>query len=305
MKPVYGREESFMPVKHQSLGEKTFDVANIIMLTLLSLASLYPFLYVVFASFSDHNQLATHTGLIFKPLGFSYQAYVEVFKNPMITIGYKNTMIYVILGTSVNLLLTSLGAYVISRKQFLWRNSITYFILFTMFFHGGLIPTYLLVKNLGLINTVWAMVLPVAINTWNLLIMRTAFTSLPDSLEESAKIDGANDITILFKIILPLSMPVLAVMTLYYGVAHWNSWFNALIYMRARELFPLQLVLREILIVNSTESMTLNADFTDKESVGETIKYATIVVATLPILMAYPFMQRFFVKGVMIGSVKG
>lgn len=292
-------------VIRKSFGEKVFDACNYALLAALTLASLYPFVYVVFASFSEHTRLAAHTGLLFSSLGFSWQAYVEVFKNPMVAIGYKNTLIYVILGTSVNLVMTSLGAYVISRKRFFWRNGITYMIVFTMFFHGGLIPTYLLVKNLGLINSVWAMVLPVAINTWNLWIMRTSFASIPDSLEESAKIDGANDLVILFRIIVPLSMPVIAVMLLYYGVYHWNSWFNALIYLRERGMFPLQLVLREILIINSTESMTLDADFADKESVGETIKYAAIIVATLPILLAYPFLQRYFVKGVMIGAVKG
>jgi putative aldouronate transport system permease protein len=275
------------------------------LLTVLALASLYPFLYVVFASFSDHNALSLHSGLLVAPLGFSWEAYWEVLRNPTIATGYKNTLLYVTLGTGVNLLMTSLGAYVISRKRFYWRKGITYFIVFTMFFHGGLIPTYLLVKSLGMINTVWAMILPAAINTWNLLIMRTAFSSIPDSLEESAKMDGAGDLTVLFRIVMPLSMPVIAVMILYYGVAHWNSWFHALIYIRDRDMFPLQMVLREILIVNSTESMTLNADFADKESVGETIQYATIVVATVPILAVYPFLQRYFAKGVMIGAVKG
>jgi putative aldouronate transport system permease protein len=304
MRPAYGKGDTTVQIK-RTLGEYTFDWLNIGLLTGLALASLYPFLYVVFASFSDHNALSLHSGLLVSPLGFSWNAYFEVFKNPMIAIGYKNTLLYVILGTSINLLMTSLGAYVISRKQFFWKNSITYFIVFTMFFHGGLIPTYLLVKSLGMVNTVWAMVLPAAISTWNLLIMRTAFSSIPDSLEESAKIDGAGDLTILFRIVLPLSMPVIAVMILYYGVAHWNSWFNALIYLRERNMLPLQMVLREILIVNSTDSMTLNADYADKESVGETIKYATIVVATLPILTIYPFLQRYFVKGVMVGAVKG
>jgi len=177
-------------------------------------------------------------------------------------------------------------------------------IVVTMFFQGGLIPTYLLVSNLGLVDTPWAMIIPGAINTWNLIIMRTSFQAVPASLEESAKIDGANEWTIMWRIILPLSIPVMAVMVLFYAVGHWNAWFNAMIYLRDRNLYPLQLILREILITNSTDSMMTNASGVDKMPISETIKYATIMVATIPILVLYPFLQKYFVKGVMIGALK-
>lgn len=173
-----------------------------------------------------------------------------------------------------------------------------------MVFNGGLIPTFLLVNKLGMLNTAWALLIPSAINTFNLIIMRTAFQNVPVSLEESAKIDGANEWTILFRIIIPLSMPVISVMILWYAVGHWNSYFSALIYLRSRELYPLQLVLREILVTNSTDSMMTGAGAADKEPIGETIKYATIIISTLPILCLYPFLQKYFVKGVMIGALK-
>jgi len=291
-------------VIHRSFGDKIFDSFNYVFLTLLMVITLYPFLYVVFASFSSAEMLATTRGILYKPLGFSLEAYKSVFDNPMILIGYKNTAFYVIVGTFYNIIMTSLGAFVLSRKNFYWKKYIMAMVIFTMFFGGGLIPSFLLVKGLGMYNTVWALIIPGAISTFNLIIMKTAFEAIPLSLEESAKIDGANDILILFKIILPLSMPTIAVMVLYYGVGHWNAWFGALIYLRNKELYPLQLVLREILISNSMNDMLQNSD-TDKMFLGETIKHATIIVATLPILMIYPFLQKYFVKGVMIGALKG
>lgn len=187
----------------------------------------------------------------------------------------------------------------------MWKNPIMFLIVFTMFFNGGLIPTYLLVNNLGLLDSRWALIIPSAMSAYNLIIMRTSFQGIPVSLEESAKLDGANDFTVLFRIVLPLSMPVVAVMILFYGVGHWNSWFNALIYLRTRDLYPLQLILREILITNSTDSMMTGVGGADKMPIGETIKYATIIVATIPILLLYPFLQKYFVKGVMIGAIKG
>lgn len=198
--------------------------------------------------------------------------------------------------------MTALAAYGLSRKGVLLSNGIMFLITFTMFFGGGLIPSYLLIKDLGLINSRWALLLPGMIGTTNLIIMRTSFKAIPVSLEESARLDGANDFVILFRIIIPLSMPVIAVMTLYYGVGHWNSWFNAMIYLQDRNLFPLQLILREILIDNSTDVIELESN--DSEPIAETIKYATIMVATIPILFIYPFIQKYFVKGVMIGAIK-
>lgn len=221
----------------------------------------------------------------------------------MIFLSYQNTVIYVVLGTVINIFMTTLGAYGLSRKNVLLSNAIMFFIVFTMFFSGGLIPMYLLMQNLSLINTRWAMWLPGMIGTTNLIIMRTSFKAIPSSLEESARIDGANDFVILYRVIVPLSKPVIAVMLLYYGVGHWNSWFNAMIYLQDRNLYPLQLILREILIDSTTDVIELGGD--DSEPIAQTIKYATIMVATVPILCVYPFLQKYFVKGVMIGAIKG
>ncbi|MFB9326121.1 carbohydrate ABC transporter permease [Paenibacillus aurantiacus] len=287
--------------------DRAFDVVIYTLLTLLVVATLYPLLYVLFASFSDAGQLIVNKGILWKPLGFSLEAYKSVLANPGIANGYRNTLFILVAGVLVNLFMTSLGAYVLSRKNVMWNNVFMFFIVFTMFFGGGLIPLYLVVKGVGLLDSLWSTIIPFAVSTFNLIIMRTAFMGIPDSLEESAKIDGANHFTILFRIIIPLSMPVIAVMILYYAVDKWNGWFYASIFIKSRELFPLQLVLREILIANSTDGMAAGAGATasDRFQIGETIKYATIMVATVPILCVYPFVQRFFVKGVMVGSLKG
>jgi len=271
----------------------------------LIVVTLYPFLYVAFASVSEPYEIVRHQGILLKPLGFSLEAYKLVFENPMILTGYRNTLFYVTVGTSINLLMTSLSAYVLSRKNVMFKNAMMMMVVFTMFFSGGLIPFYLTVRELGLSDSMWAVILPTAMSTYNMIVMRTAFTAIPDSLEESARIDGANDFTILFRIILPLSLPVVAVMILFYAVGHWNAWFNAMIFLRTRDKYPLQIVLREILIASSTDDMTTNVGSLDKEPLGETIKYATIIVATLPILMVYPFLQKYFVQGIMIGALKG
>jgi putative aldouronate transport system permease protein len=261
-------------------------------------------LYIGFASFSSAASLIAHRGLLFMPLGFSLEAYKAVFDNPMIGVGYGNTLFYVAAGTLINIVMTSLGAFVLSRRKLYFRNAIMMMIVVTMFFHGGLIPSFLLVNNLGMIDTAWALLIPGAINTWNLIVMRTSFQAIPASLEESAKIDGANDFTLLLRIVLPLSMPVIAVMILFYAVGHWNSWFSAMLYIRTRELYPLQLILREILITNSTDNMMTDVGGADKFMIAETIKYATVIIATVPILILYPFLQKYFVKGVMIGALK-
>ncbi|NHN29356.1 carbohydrate ABC transporter permease [Paenibacillus agricola] len=291
--------------KDQSLADRLMDVFIHVGLVILMIFALYPLLYVAFASISDAGQLISHKGLLLKPLGFSIEAYKSVFKNPGILIGYRNTLFILIMGVTLNLLMTAMGAYVLSRKNVMWNKAFILIIVFTMFFNGGLIPLYLTVKNVGLIDSLWATIIPFAVSTFNLIIMRTAFMSVPDSLEESAKIDGANHFTILFKIIIPLSMPVIAVMILYYAVEKWNGWFYASIFLKDRELFPLQLTLREILLANQTDSMSAGASAGDQLQIGETIKYATIMVATVPILCVYPFVQKYFVKGVMIGALKG
>ncbi|MGG3510156.1 carbohydrate ABC transporter permease [Paenibacillus lautus] len=288
----------------KSISEVLFDSANVILLCLLSIVTLYPFLYVLFASISTPAEFVQHRGILLWPRGFSLDSYRMVFENPNIIRSYMNTIFYVVVGTTLNILMTALGAYGLSRKNVMWKSTIMMLIVMTMFFDGGLIPKYLLVKNMGLIDTYWALIIPSAMTTWNLIIMRTAFQGVPDALEESARIDGASDWTILFRIIIPLSLPVIAVMVLFYGVWHWNKWFDALIYLRDRDLFPLQLILREILIQNDTSSMMTSIGGGDRMPVGETIKYATIMVATLPILFLYPFLQKYFVKGVMIGAIK-
>lgn len=287
-------------------GEIVFDACNVLLLCILSAATLYPFMHVAFASISTPAELAAHSGLLLFPRGIQWEAYKLVLNNPLIMSGYKNTLIYVVLGTTLNIIVTSLMAYALSRKGVLLRNHVMMFVVFTMFFSGGLIPSYLLIKGLGLLNTMGAIVLPGLISTMNLIIMRTYFQSIPESLEESAKLDGASDWVILVRIIIPLSMPVISVMILYYGVGHWNAWFNASIYLNKSELFPLQLVLRNILISNSTDDMmvTLGVDKRGQD-MSEIIKYTTIMVATIPVLLVYPFLQKYFAKGVMIGAIKG
>ncbi|MCH1638493.1 carbohydrate ABC transporter permease [Paenibacillus timonensis] len=294
-------------MKTESSGwlDPVFNAINYTLLILLVAATLYPLLYVLFASFSDSAQLLAHKGFLWKPVGFSLAAYESVLANPGIGIGFRNTLFIVVFGVTVNLFMTALGAYVLSRKNVMWNKMFMFLIVFTMFFGGGLIPMYLVVKGVGLLDSLWSTIIPFAISTFNLIIMRTSFMGIPDSLEESAKIDGANHFTILFRIIIPLSMPVIAVMILYYAVDKWNGWFYASVFIKSRELFPLQLVLREILISNSTDSMSIGASAGDRFQIGETIKYATIIVATFPIMCVYPFLQRYFVKGVMVGSLKG
>lgn len=290
----------------KSFGETLFDVLNVVILCMLTVITVYPFLHVAFASISIPSELAAHSGLLLFPRGIQWEAYKLVLNNPLILSGYKNTLIYVTIGTTLNIIVTALMAYALSRKGVLLRNYVMMFIVFTMFFSGGLIPTYLMIKNLGLLNSMGALVLPGLISTMNLIIMRTYFQSIPESLEESAKLDGAGEWTILFKIVIPLSMPVISVMILYYGVAHWNAWFNASIYLNKADLYPLQLVLRNILINNNTDDMMVTLGIDKKgQDMSEVIKYTTIMVATIPVLLVYPFLQRYFAKGVMIGAVKG
>jgi len=289
-----------------SVGERIFDAVNIVFMIIMIIITLYPMLYVVFASFSNPGKFMMHYGPLWYPLDFTLVSYKAVFKNPNIWNGYRNTLFVVIVGTTINMLLTIIGGYVLSRKNWLLRRPLSLGIVFTMYFSGGLIPFYFVVRALQLDNTLWALIIPTAINTYNMIIMRTAFASVPDSLEESAKLDGASHFTILFKIMVPLVVPTIAVLILYYAVGHWNSWFNAMIFLtRSRSKFPLQLILREILIQGSLTEMTLGAGMDDKEMISETIKYAVIVVSTVPILCLYSFLQKYFIKGIMIGAIKG
>ena len=296
-------------VMKRGLGDYIFDSLNYILMFLFSLTCLYPVLYVIFASFSEPSQIVRSTGVLLRPLGFTLAGYNVVLNNPNIQSGYLNTIIYASVGTTVNMLMTVFGAYVLSRRYLYLRKIIMVFIIITMYFGGGLIPNFLLVRALGLINTRAALILPQAIGTWNMIVMRTAFRSIPASLEESARIDGANDFTILFRIIIPVVPATMAVITLFYVVGHWNSWLPAVIYLRSRSLFPLQLILREILIAHGAGG-NLAAEAVEAGServmplIEEIVKYCTIVIATIPILCIYPFCQRFFIKGVMLGSLK-
>jgi putative aldouronate transport system permease protein len=282
-----------------------FNIFNTAFLILVSLITLYPMIYVMLASISDAKLFSSFQGFLLMPQGFSFNAYNRVFQNPNIYSGYRNTLINLSIGTSLNLLFTSFGAYALCAKTLRARGVFTFFVAFTMFFSGGMIPMYIQVYNLGLVNTRWALIFPVVINTWNMIVMRTGFQAIPDSIYESVRLDGANDFQILFRITLPLSIPVVAVMILFYGVYHWNSWFNAMLYINNRALFPLQLILREILITNTMGDMGMNTAMADAEPVAATIRYATIMVSTVPILFVYPFLQRYFVKGIMVGAIKG
>lgn len=292
----------------ESRGERIFHFFNVVVLGLVAALTLYPLLHVLFASVSDPNELVKNSSILLGPKGFELAAYKIVFHNPDILGGYINTLLYMGVGTIISMVLTIMGAYALSRSHTIWIKYIAFFAVFTMWFKPSMIPFFLTVgSSMGMKNTFWSMVLPRAIVTYNLIVLRTGFASIPESLEESARIDGAQDFTILWRIFTPLCMANIAVVTLFYMVAKWNSWFDAMLFINKRTMFPLQLLLREILILNSTDSMLAASAVTqgDQIPVGETIKYATIVVATLPILCIYPFIQKYFVKGVMIGAIKG
>lgn len=289
-------------VEKRSFIDWVLTVLNYVLVTMLALICLYPLVYVVAASFSDPRLLLEHRGLLVWPTGFSLRGYQTVLRNPNIMQSYLNTFYIVVMGTAINMIMTIFASYVLAKKGYPLRRFFVFMCVFTMYFGGGLIPNFLVVKNLGLYNTHWALMLPGAIATWNMIVMRTAFMGVPEALQESAYLDGANDFTILFRIYLPVCKATMAVMILFYAVGHWNAWFNALIYLRDSDKYPLQLVLREILINNGSAGVV---DDADAQYMKELIKYATIVVATVPILCIYPFAQKFFMKGVMMGSVKG
>lgn len=285
---------------------KVFDVLNTVFMIFIMFITLYPLYYIVIASFSDPAALSLETGFIWKPLQpYTLSAYKAVFDNDMVLIGFKNTAIVLVLGVTVNMVMTIIGAYFLSLDGPMFKSGIAIMIIFTMYFSGGMVPSYLNMRDLHLLNTIWALILPGAIGTGNLIIMKSAFQSLPISLTESAKLDGASDFQILVKVLVPLSKATIAVLVLYYGVSHWNAWFNASIYLRDRNLYPLQLVARNILIMAETGSMSGGVAADDMASYVELLKYALIVVSTVPILVLYPFLQKYFVKGVMVGSIKG
>ncbi|MEK3726150.1 carbohydrate ABC transporter permease [Paenibacillus sp. FSL H8-0034] len=290
----------------RSRDDRIFDALVYTIAGIVLLLVLYPLLFVVSASFSD--PISVIDGKVWLlPQGFTFTPYLHVFENESIWSGFRNTILYTLIGTFVNIILTILAAYPLSQRDLPGRTALMFIITITMFFSGGLIPTYLLIKSLGMINTVWAMIIPGAISTYNLIVMRTFFQNgVPYELQESAWIDGASNFRLLLTIVIPLSMPIIAVMVLFYGVGHWNAYFNAMIYLKDRELFPLQLILREILILNQSDNMGLDgAGMTERVMMAESIKYSVIIVSSIPVLLLYPFVQKYFVQGVMIGSIKG
>ncbi|MCT1397886.1 sugar ABC transporter permease [Paenibacillus sp. LC231] len=288
----------------RSRADRVFDLFNYAFLTLLLIVILYPLYFIIIASVSDPISVSGGKVWLF-PVDFTLEGYQRIMENQTIWVGYKNTLVYMTVGTAVNVAITVTGAYPLSRKDMYGRNLFMFLITFTMFFSGGLIPTYLLVKSLGLMNSMWALILPGAVSVWNLIITRTFFQhNIPDELREAAAMDGCSDFKFFLQVALPLSKSILAVLVLFYGVSHWNSFFSALIYLRDEAQYPLQLVLRNILIQNEVQEL-MNLDLGASNSLSESIKYGVIIVASIPVLILYPMVQKYFVKGVMIGSLKG
>ncbi|ULT57555.1 carbohydrate ABC transporter permease [Neobacillus drentensis] len=293
--------------KIKSKEDKIFDVVNTIFLSLICLAVLYPLYFVIIASISNPNMVYNGDVWLF-PKDITFEGYKRIFSDPKIWLGYKNTVVYTVVGTIVQVSLTLMAAYALSRKDFYGKSFFMMVILFTMFFNGGLIPTYLVVKDLGMLNTIWAMILPKAVAVWNLIVARSFFEeNIPNELLEAGKIDGCSNTRFFLKVVLPLSKPIIAVMVLFYAVGQWNSYFDALIYLNDESLYPLQLILRNILTQNQLSIKMLSDldNLAAQQQVGEIIKYGIIIVGALPLLIVYPFVQRHFVKGVLIGGVKG
>ena len=295
----------------ESVGDRIFLVCVYIFVTLALIVTLYPLIYILSASMSD--PAAVRTGrMVLWPVDVTLQGYRVILQNSSLWRGYYNTIIYTVVGTSINLLLTIPAGYVLSRDDFQLKGFVTKMMVITMFISGGMIPTYILVNNLGITNTMWALVLPGAASVYNIVITRVFMsTTIPDELTEAAVMDGANNFKIFTAVVLPLSKPIIAVMALFYGIGHWNNFFNALLYLDDRSLYPLQMVLREILVLQDLAS---NPDVISEEQalyahsqqqLAAVMKYGVMVVATAPVIMVYPFLQKYFVKGVMLGSITG
>ena len=301
-------------VKYSHIRQTKFDIlydAFVLFLVILMLILiLYPLWFVIIASFSNSSEVMKGN-VIFWPKGFSFEAYEKVLSDPKILTGYRNTLIYTVLGTLMNLGGTIAVAYPLSRRDFVGRRVISLILMFTLFFNGGLIPTYLVYKQINLINSPWVMIIPGMVNVYNMIVMRSFFESLPYEMHEAAFIDGCGNIQILFRIVLPLSLPIISVMVIFYGVSHWNEYFSALVYLSDQCLKPLQLILRDILITNTTRVSSMmsggaaSSNEMDRIRTAESIKYAVAIVSTLPVLCLYPFLQKHFSKGVMLGAIKG
>jgi len=298
-------------MEHSTIKEtrmdRLFTIGNYVILSLFLITILYPLIYITSASISSSEAVISGRVWLW-PVQPTLMGYEAVFKHKLIVSGFMNSIYFTVVGTLINVVMTILAAYPLSRKDFFGKNTFMFLFVFTMMFSGGLIPTYLLVKDLGMLNTTWSMVLPGALGVWNMIITRTYFqTTIPDELLEASQLDGCNDFQFVMKIVLPLSGPIIAVITLFYAVGHWNSFFNALIYLKSQKLFPLQLVLRDILVQNDVD-MNMLVDVQEaakREGLRELLKYSLIIVATLPLMIVYPFVQKYFVKGIMIGSLKG
>ena len=294
-------------MKDRSRGERVFQAAVYAIIVLIAVFTLYPLIYSLSASVSEPREILNgHVWLY--PVNITTNAYQRVFRSADIQSGYLNTIIYAVAGTALNLLMTIAAAYPLSMKDMKGRNFITIMITFTMFFSGGMIPTYINIKNLGLLNTRWSVILPGLINVTNLLILRNYFiNSVPDELHEAAEIDGSSPMNTLFTIILPLSKSILVVITIYYFVAHWNAYFDAMMYITKRNKWPLQVFLRQILLLSQMGDMaeTMGADDANTALLYASLKYAIIIIAALPLIIVYPLVQKFFEKGIMLGSVKG
>lgn len=299
---------SASPVKIRlASSDRVFRAVTTVLLVILTLIVLYPLVYVLSASFSSAHAVSTGQVYLF-PVEFSLDGYRRVFEYDRVFTGYRNTILYTVTGTAVNVAMTMLCAYPLARRGLPHKGVFTFLFSFTMIFGGGLIPSYLLNKSLGLINTFWVMIVPGAMAVYQMILARTFIAStIPEDIIESAKLDGCSDFRFFFQFVLPLSQAVIAVIALQYAVGHWNSYFHAMIYLQDSERYPLQIFLREILVMSQMDA----SDFVDEESavaiqgMAELIKYALIVVSTAPILCLYPFLQKYFVKGVMIGSLKG
>ncbi|WP_374019128.1 carbohydrate ABC transporter permease [Paenibacillus thiaminolyticus] len=292
---------------NKSKADKLFDCMNYIILTIIMLLVLYPLYFIVIASFSD-PMLVSSGNVWLWPKGFTLEGYKAVFSNDKLMIGFRNSLLYVVIGTAFSLALTLPAAYSLSRKDLKGRNIFTFFLVFTMFFSGGLIPSYLLVKGLGMLDTIWSVIIPGSVSVWNIIMSRTFFQStIPNELLEAAKVDGCSNKRFFASIVIPLTTPLIAVMVLFSCVGYWNSYFNAMIYLKDETLFPLQLVLREILVQN-TVSFSMIKDqalIEQQQQLAQLVKYSVIIVASAPVLILYPFLQKYFVKGIMIGSIKG
>ncbi|MDO3412457.1 carbohydrate ABC transporter permease [Saccharibacillus sp. CPCC 101409] len=288
----------------EGFGSRLFDICNVLLMLLLMFATFYPLYYVLVVSLSDGHSVM-RGDVAFWPKGFTLSTYQLIFDDVSIWRSYANTILYTVVGTTINVVCTAMCAYPLSKKSFYGRGFFTLMIVITMFFSGGLIPSYLLVQKLHMLNTMWALVIPGAISVWNMVIMRTFFQSIPNELYESAEMDGSNELISFLRITLPLSKPILATMALFYAVGHWNSFFSAMIYLDEKDKFPLQIILRNMVVMGEMSNQTQELGGIYASVTATNIKYAVIVIAVLPIVMVYPFIQKYFVKGMMIGSLKG